>query len=91
VKEVVNRKFPNQKADIDRLLSRLSYEMVYTPHKMKAGLFQIRDTADYPVLYTAIIENVDILVTGDKDFLNVDIERPEILTPAMYAERFRLE
>lgn len=43
---------------------------------------------DYPVLYTAIIEDVDILVTGDKDFSNVQIEKPEILTPGEFAEKY---
>lgn len=62
--------------------------MVYTPHQMKGGLFQIRDMKDYPVLYTAIIENVDVLVTGDKDFKEVDIEKPDILTPLEFIVRF---
>lgn len=43
---------------------------------------------DYPVLYTAIIEDVDVLVTGDKDFTNIDIEKPEIMSPAQFMERF---
>lgn len=90
IMEVINRKFPAQKESMDCLLSKLSFEMVYTPHTMKAGLFEIRDSKDYPVLYTAIIEDVDIFVTGDKDFLDVNIEKPEILTPAMYTERFHL-
>jgi predicted nucleic acid-binding protein len=40
------------------------------------------------VLYTAILENVDILITGDKDFTDIDIEKPEIMTPAEFMERF---
>ena len=31
-------------------------------------LFEIRDENDYLILYTAIIENIDVLITGDKDF-----------------------
>lgn len=50
--------------------------------------FEIRDVNDYPVLYTAILEDVDILVTGDSDFRDVDVERPEILTPAEFVERY---
>lgn len=46
----------------------MSFEYVYTPSEIESGLFDIRDVKDYPVLYTAIIEDVDILVTGDKDF-----------------------
>ena len=35
-----------------------------------------------------IIEDVDILVTGDKDFSDIDIEKPEIMSPAQFMERF---
>lgn len=85
---VVRRKFPAKEKTIDRLLSSMSYELVYTPAEMKTGLFEIRDEKDYPVLYTAIVEDVDILITGDKDFAEVDIERPEILTPAAFLDRY---
>lgn len=81
---VAARKFPAKQDAIDRFLSKLGYELVYTPHKMEAGLFDIRDRNDYPVLYTAIIEDVDILITGDKDFLGISIEKPEIVTPAEF-------
>ena len=47
--EVATRKFPSRKAAIDQLLAGLSYELVYTPHHLKAGLFEIRDVKDYPV------------------------------------------
>ena len=46
---------------------------------------------DYPVIYTAIVEAVDILITGDRDFENLDIERPEIMTPNVFLERFGIE
>lgn len=78
---VAERKFPAKCDVVDRFLTNLSYELVYTPHKMEYGLFQIRDINDYPILYTAIKEDVDILITGDKDFHDIDIEKPEILTP----------
>lgn len=54
---------------------------------MPGNLFDIRDINDYPVLYTAIIENIDIFITGDKDFLDVEIEMPEIMTPGEFLER----
>ncbi len=85
---VVERKFPSKRDAIDRFLSKLGYELVYTPHKMKAGLFDIRDINDYPVLYTAIVEDVDILITGDKDFTGIPIERPEILTPTDFITNY---
>lgn len=85
---ITARKFPTKKYAVDAFLSDLSYELVYTPHNMKGNLFEIRDRNDYPVLYTAIIENVDIFITGDKDFLDVDIEIPKIMTPADFIEKF---
>jgi predicted nucleic acid-binding protein len=50
--------------------------------------FNIRDAEDYPVLYTAIIEDVDILITGDKDFANIEIENIEILTPSDFMDKY---
>ena len=35
-----------------------------------------------------IIEDVDVLVTGDKDFSDVEIEKPEILTPAQFLKKY---
>lgn len=40
------------------------------------------------MLYTAIMEDVDVLVAGDKDFSGIDVERPEIMTPAEFMEQF---
>lgn len=34
------------------------------------------------------IENIDILITGDKDFLDVDIEVPKIFTPVDFVEKY---
>ena len=85
---VADRKFPTKRDAIDRFLARLGYELVYTPHNMQAGLFTIRDMNDYPVLYTAIVEDVDILITGDKNFTDISIERPEILTPTDFIAKY---
>lgn len=86
LKRVVSIKFQGKSKALDEFLTAIPYELVYTPEIMDKSLFEIRDEMDYPVLYTAIIENVDILVTGDKDFSDVEVEKPDILTPAQYAE-----
>ena len=88
LKSVIKRKFPQKELVIDKLLMVMSFEYVYTPDTLEEGLFNIRDIKDYPVLYTAIIENVDILITGDKDFSDIEIEKPEIMTPTEFMERF---
>ena len=88
LKAVVKRKFPKKEAAINKMLLMMSYEYVYTPEEIENGLFDIRDVKDYPVLYTAIIEDVDILITGDKDFMDIDIEKPDIMTPARFMEQY---
>ena len=88
LKDVVRRKFSDKVGVVDTLLAKMNYEYVYTPDTLDEMLFEIRDVKDYPVLYTAILEDVDILVTGDSDFEDVDVEKPEILTPAEFVERY---
>lgn len=88
LKDVVRRKFPHKITVIDILLSKMSYEYVYTPDTVNNILFEIRDVKDYPILYTAILEEVDILITGDNDFKDVNVEKPEILTPTEFWERY---
>ena len=86
LKDVVRRKFAGKEGVVDTLLAKMNYEYVYTPDILDETLFEIRDVKDYPVLYTAILEDVDILVTGDSDFRDVD--KPEILTPTEFMERY---
>jgi len=88
LKDVVRRKFADKAGVVDTLLAKMNYEYVYTPDILDETLFEIRDVKDYPVLYTAILEDVDILVTGDSDFSDVDVEKPEILTPTEFVERY---
>ncbi len=89
INTVVERKFPHHKSTINKFLSKLSFELVYSPKEIEGEkLFEIRDDNDYIILHTAIIEDIDILITGDKDFATIDIERPEILTPSDYLAKY---
>jgi predicted nucleic acid-binding protein len=63
--------------------------LVYTPEKIdKAEYPGIRDVKDLPILASSIIEDVDVLISGDGDFAPLDIKRPEILTPKQYVEKY---
>lgn len=64
----------------------MSYELIFTPAEMETGLFEIRDDKHYPVLYTAIVEDIDVLITGDKDFTEAAAERQKILTPSEFPD-----
>jgi len=86
--DVTKRKFPKKIKDVDLFLTRLPYELVYTPREQDNNFFDIRDADDYPVLYSAIIEDVDLFVTGDNDFGDIEIEKPEIVTPSEFLEKY---
>jgi putative PIN family toxin of toxin-antitoxin system len=79
---VFERKFPERIKNLERFLSKLSYELVYTPIDIQEeGIPPIRDKWDLPILISAVMAEIDIIITGDKDFQSVEIEKPIILTP----------
>lgn len=86
--EVTRRKFPSKLPAIDYFLSNLNYELVYTPTHIPPNLFQIRDSNDYPVLYSAITNDIDIFITRDKDFQNISVDHLKILTPAEFIDNY---
>ena len=88
LKQVIKKKKPEKLSAIDDFFEKLSFELAYTSDNIETELFSIRDPKDYPVLYTAIIENVDILISGDKDFKDTDVTHPEILTPQEFLEKY---
>ena len=89
LQEVIERKFPNRKKDMEEFLFKIPYELEYVPNTIfEKDLFNLRDIKDIPILYSAIISNFDILITGDKDFESIDIDKPEIMTPAEFCERY---
>lgn len=72
-------------------------EKIYTLYRSMDFVFcsstsetlgHLRDEKDIPVLSDAIYHGADILLTGDKDFLDADIEKPLILAPSDLFENF---
>lgn len=47
---------------------------------------KIRDVMDRPILRAAINANVDVILTGDKDFLESGLDYPNIITAADFLE-----
>ena len=45
---------------------------------------QIRNVNDRPILRAAIEAKADVLLTGDKDFLESGVKKPAIMTPAEF-------
>ncbi len=86
---VVERKFPERKGILEQFLRELPFELVITSKAVQMNnIPEIRDPKDAPILATAISENIDVLVTGDKDFLVVDIDHPEIMTMREFIDKY---
>lgn len=85
--EVFKRKFPNDIEQIELFFNGINFEEFVTPDKLDVNKFpKIRDTADLPILASAILSDSDILLTGDKDFTEIEIDKPLIFTPSEYYE-----
>jgi len=86
---VMDIKFPDKKPVLERFLKRLSYEIAYTPMGIDEDIYpKVRDKKDYPILASAIIADVDVFITGDKDFGGLDLERPEIATISAFSKKY---
>ncbi|HJA66177.1 MAG TPA: putative toxin-antitoxin system toxin component, PIN family [Candidatus Mediterraneibacter cottocaccae] len=84
MKRIFNKKFPNRLTSLDKFLSvaLMTLELIPVPTDEDISESQIRDIDDRPILRAAINAEADILLTGDKDFLESGIEHPVIMTPA---------
>lgn len=85
-------KFKGKKSLLKRFFSKYSYDYIFTPLDISPEQYpKIRDKNDLPILVSAIIANVDMIITGDKDFFdikteNFEMELPVIVTPKEFIE-----
>lgn len=82
---VFERKFEGKGLYLELFLSELTYELVYTPKKFdKTKYPEIRDPKDLPILVSAINSDIEVFITGDKDFHAVNIEVPKMMTASEF-------
>ena len=88
MKRIFYKKFPNRLASLDKFLSiaLMTLELVPIPTDESDFEKQIRDVKDRPILRAAIEAKADILLTGDKDFLESGVITPKIMTPSEFLE-----
>ncbi len=80
-RDVLKRKAPKALPDAEVFLAEFAYELIpaiENPQKL------IRDAKDRPILNAAIVAGVDIILTGDKDFLSLNMDHPRPMTVAEY-------
>ena len=82
MRRIFNRKFPAKIQALESFLSLalLTLEIVPTPIEEQEIESKIRDINDRPILRAAISAGADILLTGDKDFIESGILNPKVMS-----------
>ncbi|MDR1953049.1 MAG: putative toxin-antitoxin system toxin component, PIN family [Clostridiales Family XIII bacterium] len=83
---IANRKFPERIGDFESFMAQalLLMEVISVSADAYDAEKEIRDIKDRPILRAAISASVDILLTGDKDFIESTIENPKIMKAAEF-------
>ena len=88
LRDILERKAPRFLPDTEVLLAELSYELI--PAVSYAEKL-MRDPKDQPILNAAIVSDVDVILTGDKDFLSLEMDHPRCMTAAQFLMQEGLE
>ena len=89
---VIERKFSSRKSALKVFFHNLPFDLVQVKRNPeKENYPEIRDEKDFPILVTAIESDIDIFLTGDKDFLALkDIKKPKMMTMTEYLEKTQI-
>ena len=87
---IFESKFPERLNDLSEFLNiaAMVIEIVPVPEKEKTEEMKIRDIKDRPIMRAAIQYDADLVLTGDKDFLESEIKKPKSVTPAEFLEKY---
>ena len=88
LRELIKKKFKIKQEILQEFLNEFPFTLVNSPKNIRNKLFEIRDNNDYIILHTAIIEDVDIFITGDKDFYGININKPKIMSASKFLETY---
>lgn len=90
MRRIFNRKFPKKIPAMERFLTMAlqTLELVQIPETKFEQESAIRDVKDRTILRAAIAAHVDVILTGDKDFLESGLSHPQIKTAAEFINMF---
>jgi len=83
LRSVVCRKRPDLLADIDVLLAKLPHELIPAPRRPSK---LISDPKDHPILNAAIAADVDVIISGDRHFRELQMARPKTMSAAEFLD-----
>jgi putative PIN family toxin of toxin-antitoxin system len=80
------RNMPEKISVLNTFLSMLmtTVTIVKVPESEIADEQKIRDEKDRPIFRAAVASGADVILTGDKDFLESGIEDPRIVSPGEF-------
>ena len=86
LKKVFKRKMPEKISVLNTFLSMLmtAVTIVKVPELEIADEQKIRDEKDRPIFRAAVASGADVILTGDKDFLESGITDPRIVSPGEF-------
>ncbi len=79
-KEKLNEKWPMKSERVYALYRTLPFVFCESTENQQQKL---RDEKDIPILNDALFHKVDIIVSGDKDFLEAGLTHPLVFSPSM--------
>lgn len=89
MRRIFNRKFPQKIRAMEKFLvtAMQSVEIVRIPSQEVADEKLIRDINDRPIYRASVYAKIDIILTGDKDFLEAGLDHPKVLTAAEFLQQ----
>lgn len=81
--EVTLRKRPDLIPSLDEFFSSIDFEMI-APMPISGPRVLMADLKDQPILDAAIEADVEILISGDRHFLKLIIDRPKVMNARDY-------
>ena len=88
LKNVYSLKFPNDMYLFENFLALIipKVEIIPIPVDKATDENKIPHAKDRPILRAAVAANVDVIITGDKDFLEAGLTKPKIMSPAEFVK-----
>lgn len=87
-KEKLEEKWPNKAQRVYNLYHQLNIRFCESTNDV---LGELRDKKDIPVLSDAIFHHIDVILSGDRDFLEAKLNQPIVFSPAMMLEYLELK
>ncbi len=87
-KEKLQNKWPDKAEKVYALYRQLKFHFCESTTEI---LGELRDEKDIPVLSDARYHKMDLILSGDKDFLEANLEYPLIYSPAMMLEYLKIK